>query len=125
PVTAAPTRSSRTVSDERADEHHQAGHDARDPDPQPHARAGHEASLQRSVPLEGPNGSGRDQPDAEDDRDPSHAQPPNQRARRVDANAAFSAAVAIDGATNVPVGRPGVEKKSTSTRATSSPPNSM
>ena len=46
-------------------------------------------------------------------------------ARRVDANAAFSAAVAIEGSTKVPVGCPGVEKKSTSTRATSLPPNSM
>ena len=54
-----------------------------------------------------------------------NAQPPNQRARRVDANDAFSAAVAIEGATKVPVGCPGVEKKSTSTRATSRPPNSM
>ena len=52
-------------------------------------------------------------------------QAPNQRARRLDAKSAFSAAVSTDGATNVPVGWPGVEKKSTSTRATSSSPNSM
>ena len=37
------------------------------------------------------------------------AQPPNQRARRLAAKPAFSAAVSADGATNVPVGWPGVE----------------
>ena len=34
---------------------------------------------------------------------------PNQRARRLDAKSAFSAAVSSEGATNTPVGLPGVE----------------
>src|SRR6476659_1237243 len=66
PVKALSTRTSRTVGDERDDEHHGADDDAGDPDPQPHARTGHEASLERPVPLEGPDGAGGDQPDAED-----------------------------------------------------------
>jgi len=49
---------------------------------------------------------------------------PNQRACRLPPNSAFSSAVWGDGDVYVPVGWPGVEKKSTSTRATSWPPNS-
>jgi hypothetical protein len=55
----------------------------------------------------------------------TQAQRPNQRARRLDAKSPFSAVVSADGGRNAPVGWPGVEKKSTSTRATSSAPNSM
>lgn len=50
---------------------------------------------------------------------------PTQRARRLVPNSTFSWAVRADGAVNVPVGWPGVEKKSTSTRATSWRPNSI
>ncbi len=50
---------------------------------------------------------------------------PNQRACRSAANAAFSAAVWDDGTTNVPVGCPGVVKKSTSTRPISWFPSSI
>ena len=48
-------------------------------------------------------------------------QAPNQRARRSAPNADFSAAVAAVGAVNAVIGWPGVEKKSTSMRATAAP----
>ena len=58
-------------------------------------------------------------------RSPQRVPRPNQRARRLVPNSAFSRAVCADGAVNVPVGWPGVEKKSTSTRATCRSPNSI
>ena len=50
---------------------------------------------------------------------------PNQRTWRSVPNLAFSAAVSAEGSVNVPVGWPGVEKKSTETPATSWLPNSI
>ena len=49
----------------------------------------------------------------------------NQRSRRVAAKESFSCAVSADAGVNLPIGFPGVEKKSTSTRATRRSPNSM